>query len=67
MTSCPDCGRDLDHCHGTLVLHRDRTAECTDTNCELADLLRHAFIIDCTAVPGGCCMAERAAGFPIAS
>jgi hypothetical protein len=60
MSSCPDCGLDfdhfLDHCHGTLVVHRDRTLECTDPACELPELLRHGFIIDCMAVLGGCCV-----------
>jgi hypothetical protein len=55
MSRCPDCGLDLDHCHGTLVIHGDRTTECTNPACELPDLLRHAFVIDCLAVSGGCC------------
>ena len=54
MSSCVDCDRDVDHCHGTLVVHSDRTVECTHAACELGDLLRHVFIIDCAAVLGGC-------------
>ena len=57
MSRCPDCGLDLDHCHGTLVVHGDRTLECTNAACELPDLLRHTFVIDCLAVSGGCCAA----------
>ena len=52
MSRCPDCGLDLDHCHGTLVVHGDRTLECTNPACELPDLLRHTFVIDCMAVVG---------------
>ena len=71
MSSCPDCGLDfdhfLDHCHGTLVVHRDRTLECTDPACELPELLRHGFIIDCMAVLGGCCVTDDAADLSAAS
>jgi hypothetical protein len=59
MSSCPDCGLRVDHCHGTLVVHSDRTVECTDAACELPDLLRHEFVIDCLAVMGGCCMTDE--------
>jgi hypothetical protein len=71
MSSCPRCGRDvdpyIDHCHGTLVVHRDRRLECTDPACELPELLRHEFTIDCMAVLGGCCVADEAADLPAAS
>jgi hypothetical protein len=67
MSSCSDCGLEVDHCHGTLVVHDDRTADCTDAACELLDLLRHAIILDCVAVLGGCCVTEDAADFAVAS
>jgi hypothetical protein len=67
MSSCLDCSLDLDHCHGTLVVHSDRTAECTLAACELADLLRHPFVLDCAAVQGGCCRDEEPAGLAFAS
>ena len=67
MSSCPDCGLELDHCHGTLVVHRDRSMDCTDPGCVLPELLRHDLIIDCMAVIGGCCGAEEAADIPRAS
>jgi hypothetical protein len=47
----------IDHCHGTLIVHHDRSVECTDPGCELPDMLRHAFIVDCIAL-GGCCTTE---------
>jgi hypothetical protein len=67
MSSCQDCGLEIDHCHGTLVVHSDRTAECTDAACELLDLLRHPLIIDCVAVLGGCCAGEVDADLALAS
>jgi hypothetical protein len=67
MSGCSDCGRDIDHCHGTLVLHSDRTVECTNAACELGDLLRHVFVIDCVSVLGGCCAADEAANLAVAS
>ena len=67
MSSCSDCGLEVDHCHGTLVVHDDRTLDCTDAACELPDLLRHPLIVDCVAVLGGCCGAEEAVDFAIAS
>jgi hypothetical protein len=39
-------------------VHAERTVECTDPDCELGDLLRHAFILGCTALLGACCAAE---------
>lgn len=67
MSGCADCGLDLDHCHGTLVVHRDRTGECTDPRCELPDLLMHTFVIDCRNVSGGCCAADDSVGLAVAS
>jgi hypothetical protein len=62
MSSCSDCRFGVDHCHGTLIVHAERTVECTDADCELGDLMRHAFILDCTALLGGCCAADDRAG-----
>ncbi|HJV15265.1 MAG TPA: hypothetical protein VJ625_15355 [Propionibacteriaceae bacterium] len=75
MSSCPDCGLNvdpdinpyIDHCHGTLVVHLDRSLECTDAACQLPELLRHKFVIDCMAVLGGCCVADESADLPAAS
>jgi hypothetical protein len=45
----------LDHCAGTLVVHVESgLAECTATDCADLDQLRHALIVDCTALSGGC-------------
>jgi hypothetical protein len=67
MSSCPDCRSGIDHCHGTLVLHSDGTFECTDPGCELGDTLRHAYVIDCSVVLGGCCSADGRIGLAEAS
>lgn len=50
---------EVDHCHGTLVAHEDLTVDCTDPTCDFPDLLRHAFIVDCIVVRGGCCATEE--------
>jgi hypothetical protein len=83
MSSCPDCGQEfdpiigpfvdplvdpfIDHCHGTLIVHSDRTLECTDAACQLPELLRHDLIIDCAVVLGGCCRVDDASGLQAAS
>jgi hypothetical protein len=67
MSSSPDSGRDVEPCHGTLVVHLDRTFECTDAGCEFPDLLTHTFVIDCRTVLGGCCTAEEPAELAAAS
>ena len=67
MSRCSECGLEVDHCHGTLVVHDDNTVDCTEAACELPDLLRHAFIVDCIAVLDGCCLVEASAEFAVAS
>ena len=67
MSSCPECGLNVDHCHGTLVVHSDRSLDCTDATCDLPDLLRHAFVVDCEAVLGGCCADDQPVEFAAAS
>lgn len=67
MSRCGDCGLDVDHCHGTLVIHHDRTWECTDPDCTFAELMTHAFVIDCRTVAGGCCTVDEQADFAVAS
>ncbi|MFE3441986.1 hypothetical protein ACFXNW_03045 [Nocardia sp. NPDC059180] len=53
-TICPSCEAALDHCHGTLVIHAGRIAECTEADCIDFDHARHAFVVDCTDLAGGC-------------
>jgi hypothetical protein len=52
---CASCDARIDHCHGTLVVHPEGGfAECTEPACGDGDRLRHALIVDCPAVGGGC-------------
>ena len=67
MNTSPDSDLDVDVCHGTLVVHTDRTLECTDVACQFPDFLTHAFVIDCRTVMGGCCIVEERAELPAAS
>jgi hypothetical protein len=48
------CERDLDHCHGTLVVHPDGYVECTEPDCSDVDRARHTLAVDCAAVLFGC-------------
>ncbi|MBF6213884.1 hypothetical protein IU433_28825 [Nocardia puris] len=58
---CTFCESAVDHCHGTLVVHPTGRPECTDDTCPDPDHARHAFVIDCTDIAGGCaCAAEEA-------
>ncbi|HEY0496165.1 MAG TPA: hypothetical protein VGD48_10490 [Kutzneria sp.] len=51
---CVSCTRDLDHCHGTLIVHTIEFVECTELLCVDLDQTRHLAIVDCSAVDGGC-------------
>ncbi|MBF6238178.1 hypothetical protein [Nocardia otitidiscaviarum] len=51
---CSSCTSALDHCHGTLVEHADRSVECTDPDCPDSAHARHTFIVDCGDIAGGC-------------
>lgn len=53
-TDCVDCIANLDHCHGTLVMHHDQILECTDAGCTQFDVVRHALIIDCDEIAPAC-------------
>jgi hypothetical protein len=44
--SCPDCAREVDHCHGTLVVRTDGMVECcTDDGCVEVGRERHDLLI----------------------
>lgn len=57
---CADCANELDHCHGTLIIHREGIIECTEDGCVVLDTVRHDLIIDCESVTGVCGCAEPA-------
>ena len=54
IMECASCTSDLDHCHGTLVVHPEGPVECTELLCVELDRERHLLIIDCQLVEGGC-------------
>jgi len=50
---CPECDGDLEHCHGTAIVHVERASECSDDPaCRLSAEL-HLAIHRC--VERGCC------------
>jgi hypothetical protein len=49
--TCPDCARDAEHCHGTLVRLADGTLECTDQSCLDTGRERHELVVP--ALPAG--------------
>lgn len=51
---CPDCRQDLEHCHGTAIVHADASADCSDgPDCALPAAL-HLFAISCAEVDCDC-------------
>lgn len=47
IKACGGCEQDLEHCHGTAILHPDGVADCSDDpDCRLAAEL-HLFMIFC--------------------
>ena len=51
---CRPCADGHDHCHGTLVLHADGSAECDDAGaCEVREDL-HEWWVACVELGCGC-------------
>lgn len=59
---CVDCAAEVDHCHGTLVRHRDYLLECAQSGCTVFDPARHHVTVDCEFVDGTCMCSEE---FPV--
>jgi hypothetical protein len=56
---CAPCAAELWHCHGTLVLHADGTAECDDAHhCHAREDV-HDWWLPCTDLGCGCTGDER--------
>ncbi|MGH3437240.1 MAG: hypothetical protein ACRDRN_12315 [Sciscionella sp.] len=53
-TVCADCTNEIDHCHGTLVIHGGGLTECHEPECANLDPARHALRIDCHEVDRDC-------------
>ena len=49
---CRECLDDLEHCHGTVIVHALSAVECTD-DCAAPEAV-HAFVIDCDAIGCAC-------------
>lgn len=41
-------------CDGTLVVHADGGAECTEPHCDEPDPIGHRLVLDCDDIDGGC-------------
>jgi len=52
--TCSQCNHDLDHCHGTLVIHAGTQVDCTDPDCVDLEIVRHPLVLECTELDGGC-------------
>jgi hypothetical protein len=51
---CAECKQDLEHCHGTAIVHLDGAADCSDDpDCRLTAEL-HLFVISCAEMDGCC-------------
>jgi hypothetical protein len=62
--ACTECEQDLEHCHGTAIVHFDGTGDCTeDPGCRLV-AEEHLFTISCTEVECDCGTPLRGAGWP---
>ena len=48
------CDNELDHCHGTLVLHADGTAECEHGEVCDADEAQHELWVSCGELRCSC-------------
>ncbi|SDJ27420.1 hypothetical protein SAMN05444695_12114 [Rhodococcus triatomae] len=64
---CLECTADLDHCHGTLIEHRDALAECTDPECVSLAGERHPLVVSCAEIDGCACESESRIEFLTAS
>ena len=53
IAGCLDCDRELHHCHGTWIEHRDGTGECTLTHC-VVEIEGHDVVVDCVEVHFDC-------------
>ncbi|MBV8965190.1 MAG: hypothetical protein JO191_03330 [Mycobacteriaceae bacterium] len=49
---CRYCRDGLEHCHGTVIMHAHRRAECTEDDCDGPSYIDHVWRVDCDAV--GC-------------
>jgi hypothetical protein len=61
---CVECERDIEHCHGTAIVHFDGSADCAeDPGCRMA-AEQHLFVITCGEVECSCGDPQPGAGWP---
>ncbi|AEF41549.1 hypothetical protein AS9A_3104 [Hoyosella subflava DQS3-9A1] len=58
-TDCADCTAELDHCHGTLIIHTGGSRECTSDECIAPARHRHVWVLDCDALQPDCSCATE--------
>jgi hypothetical protein len=51
---CRYCRDGWEHCHGTVILHVRRRAECSEDGCDGPEIVAHTLRIDCDAVDCAC-------------
>ena len=61
---CAECEQDLEHCHGTAIMHFDGSPDCAeDPGCHLA-AEQHLFVISCGEVECSCGDPQPGAHWP---
>lgn len=53
---CPSCVRNLNHCHGTLIVHPDGGTECTEPACVEAHASTHYLVLECAELGDCACL-----------
>ncbi len=59
VSQCRYCRDGWEHCHGTVIIHEQRRAECTEDDCDGPELIAHVLRVDCDAV--GCTCGQSTA------
>ena len=54
IEACVECHQDLEHCHGTAIVHVDGTADCSDDPDCRAGAELHLFLLSCHEVECSC-------------
>lgn len=57
---CRQCREDVAHCHGAVIHHVLRHAECTEDGCTSPESVLHVFALDCESI--GCVCAVQPMG-----
>lgn len=67
--TCADCTAELEHCHGTLIVHDDGVVDCTEQDCSDRDPARHPLLLNCVDENPdcGCAQSQQQDGFSLAS